>query len=343
MLCIVLAAALAAASCGGDDDTTGSSTSSTTTTAASSTTSSTTTSSTTSSSTTTTTIPEPVCDETEAFAVADDALASARLAAGGDWATDTTGNPFDDRTRLADWMPKHLGLDCGVRAAQTTADGDERLFLAAWTGPRYAFVIQATDQPSTPYSPSTILWIVTEEPYGEMLLDDMSLWAGQLEGGETLVVGHIDYNLGATAKSWHVDVPALPDAEPTLDSERHAIATLRDVGMRNVAVAQPAEFGSEEGTVMFVSPTGQISVVAVAPSGWFDPLLPRGYSGTTTTETISGVKVRVTEPAEGQLPGLGAEIGWSCRNWEWILEPPLNGTIDEMLEIARAVIQSGTC
>ena len=226
---------------------------------------------------------------------------------------------------------------------QTTADGDQRLLLAAWTGPRIAFVIQATDQPSSPYVPIDVLFIVTQDPRGEFLAEDRSLWAGQLEGGETLIVGHRDYNLGVVAKAWQTVVDPLGEVEPTLDSERYAIEALRAAGMRKVGVAQPAEFGSEEGTILFISPAGQISTAAVAPAGWFDPLQPRSYSGETTTTMVGEVEVRVTEPVEGELPGLGADVGFVCGDWVWLLEPTINGTADETVDTALVIIETTGC
>lgn len=240
------------------------------------------------------------CNEQDAFAVADEVIETARLAPGGEWSTDTTANSFDEQTQSGGWLLDELGLDCGVKASQTTADGDERLLLAAWTGPRIAFVIQASDQPSSPYVPTDILFIVTQEPFGEFLAEDRSLWAGRLEDGETPIVGHRDYNLGVVAKAWQTIVGPLGEAEPTLDSERHAIDALEAAGMRKVAIAQPAEFGSDEGTIMFISPTGLISVADVAPAGTFDPLQPRYFTGATTTVMVDGVEVRVTEAAEGE-------------------------------------------
>lgn len=292
---------------------------------------------------TTTTAPERDCDEATAYEIADEAIAAARLAPGGEWSTDTEGSRFVERTRTAEELRSQLALDCGVRAVQTTAGGDERLLLAAWTGDRAAFVVQASDAPSEPYAPEAIVTIVTEDPRGEFLRDDRSLWAARLEGGETLVLGHLDYSLGATAKAWQTAVPPLLDAEPTIEAERYAIETLEAAGQRNVAVAEPAEVGSEAGAVMFVSPTGQILVADVAPEDWIDPMSPRYLGGPSTTSTIAGVDVRVTEAGPDDLAPAGAELGWWCGEWGWILQPPLNGTADEMLDVARAVVESAGC
>ena len=241
-------------------------------------------------------------------------------------------------------MPTHLGLDCGVLLAQTTPEGHARLLTAAWTGPRAGYVVQAADPPSQAPRAADVLFIVSEEPRGEFLDADRSRWVGQLEGGETLIVGHVDYNLGVVAKEgWQVAVDPLPNAEPTLHSERHAIAMLDAAGMHGSAVAQAAEFGSEEGTVMFVSHTGQISVVSVAPVGGFDPSVPRYLEGETTTLKTDGVTVRRTDVGTGQDNVQGAEFGWACGDWVWILDPPINCTADEMPAIIAALILVDDC
>ena len=68
---------------------------------------------------------------------------------------------------------------------------------------------------------------------------------------------------------------------PHSRAEEVGIFVLETAGARNVGIAQPPEFGSEEGYIQFVSPTGQILVVDVAPDGWFDPMQPRYYTGET--------------------------------------------------------------
>lgn len=297
--------------------------------------------STSTTSTSTTEAPAPVCEAADVYAVVDDALSSARLAAGGVWQIDVSASGFVDRTTPAAEFAAELALDCGVLAAQHDAAGD-RLLLAAWTGPRMAFVVQADDLSDPPLEPESIVTIVTEEPIGEYLVDDNSAWAGRLASGATLVAGHVDYNLGVALKTWQADVPRLPDAEPTLDAERYGIDALEASGARKPAVAAEATFGSEEGFVMFVSPTGQIIVASVAPAGWYDPMVPRYLDGATTMRQISGVDVRITEP--GTVTGsIGTEIGWACGDWVWVIEPPLNGTGAEMIPVVEALITTGDC
>lgn len=287
--------------------------------------------------------PEPDCDDADAFAVAEEALAEARLEPGGAWSTDTEGMPFDERTGTGEEFAERLGLDCGVKAVQSTATGGERLLIAAWTGPRFAFVVQATDAPSTPYSLDAVVTILFEFPRGEYLRDDLSLWAAEAEGGETIVIGHLDYNLGATAKGWQADFPPPDDVEPELDSERHAIAVLEAAGARNVGIAQFHELGSEEGYIQFISPTGQINVVDVAPAGWFDPMAPRYNSGVTTRVDVDGLEVRVTEIGPDDEWSIAGELGWACGEFVWIMQPPFNGTTAEMLEMAELIVATGEC
>ncbi len=93
-----------------------------------------------------------------------------------------------------------------------------------------------------------------------------------MEAGPTIVIGHVDYSLGATAKSWQAAIPSPPEGESTLESERHA------------------------------------------------------------------------EPAAGAPPwARGAELGWSCAEFAWILQPPLNGTTDEALGFVAEILGAGDC
>lgn len=336
----VLALALSAAACG-DDGSAGPETTTTTT-------STTTTSTTSTAPTVTTEPPAPVCDPTDVYAAVDDALAMARLAAGGGWAVDATASGFVERTTPGTQFAAELALDCGILATQPEAPAD-RLLVAAWTGPRMAFVVQAEDQSDPPLALDSIVTIVSEEPVGEYLFADdsvwfadNSVWAGQLAAGETLVAGHVDYNLGVALKTWQAELPRLPDEDPTIDAERYAIAALEASGARQPAVAAEATFGSELGLVTFISPAGQILVAAVAPTGGLDPMIPRYLEGDTTIEQIGGVDVRITSPGE-RSDAIGAEIGWSCGDWVWVLEPPINGTAPEMRGPVTALIESQDC
>jgi len=169
--------------------------------------------------------------------------------------------------------------------------------------------------------------------------------AGTLDTGETVVVGHDDYALAPVAKGWLAGPTPPTDEVIILDAERHAIAVLDEARMRNVGIADPPEPASEEGFVQFVSPTGQILAVDVAPTGWFDPEVPRFLTGATTVEMIDGVQVRVTEPTEGDNLGFtrGAEFGWACDGFVWILEPPFNGDADEMRQSVGAIVTTDEC
>jgi hypothetical protein len=273
------------------------------------------------------------------------AIASARLTPGDAWSGDTVANRFAERTATAAEFADRLALDCGLLAGEIVGDND-RLVVAAWTGPRMVWVIQTSEAPARPYQREATVTVIIDETEGEFLDGDTrALWAGTFDSGETFVIGHVDYNLGAAAKDWVAGPRAPFDEEVTLPSEQHGLDVLEAAGMRNTGIAEPPEFGSEEGHVQFVSPTGQISVADVAPTGWFNPFQPRYFSGPTRIQTIDGVAVRITEPHPAVDPGyaIGAEIGFACAGFVWLLQPPLNGEAEEMLDTAAAVIGTDDC
>lgn len=207
------------------------------------------------------------------------------------------------------------------------------------------FASRTTAMPSTPYVGGAFVQNpVTEEP-GEFLADDMSTWATSGPDGETIVLGHVDFSLGAAAKGWEIG-PRLPfEEEVNLASEQHGIDALVEAGMRNVGIAQSPDRGSEEGYIQFVSTTGQISVADVAPVGWFDPMAPRYFGGDTRLESVDGVDVRITLPLPDDNLGfaIAAEVAFACADFVWILEPPFNGTVDEMVASATAVVATSEC
>ena len=347
-----LAVALLAVACGDDDSTaeptstsTPSSTTSSSTTPSSTSAPPTTTPSTTSSSPTTTTTeaPAPDCTTDDAFAALDSALADARLEPGGAWSLDVAASSFAADTADPEVWADALGLDCAVQATQPDAEGD-RLALVAWTGPRMAFVIRTTEAPNPAFQKTATITVIFENPIGEYLRDDISLWGGVLESGETLIIGHIDFNFGITAKTFRADAPTFEEPEINLEAERVGIDAAIAAGGRNVGIAQPSEIGSEEGYVMLVSKTGQILIMDIAPTGWFDPMVERYYHGETTIIEIDGVDVRITEPAEGEDEfTVGSEIAWSCLDHAWILEPTGNGTGEEMVEFVTDLIAANDC
>ena len=326
-----------AAACGGDLPTSGTptTTSITTTTVPPPTT--TTTPSTLPATTTTLS----ACDETAVLATIGTWVERAGLSNDDRWTVDPTGTHFAGRTTGGAEFAERLGLDCGMVAGQTIGP-DERLLITAWTGPRLAWVLQTTETPTTPYDPQATVTVGIDDTEGEYLDDRRWVWAGTFGSGDTFVVGHVDYNLGAAAKGWMAG--SIPfDEDPVLASELHGFAVLEAAGMRNVGIAQPAEIGSEEGYVQFISPTGQISVADVAPTGWFDPLQPRYFSGPTRIERIKGVDVRITEPDPAERFAIGADLGFACNDFAWLLQPPANGDADEMLETAAAIIATTEC
>lgn len=334
---VVALLALVAGSCADDTSTAPPATSTTT-----GSTSTTTTTTSTTTTSTTTEAPAPACAPAAVFEALDAAIVDARLPEGGEWQTEVAGTAFTDTADPDVWVDV-LGLDCAIQATQPDAPGD-RLALVSWTGPRMAFVIRSSEPASPPHSALSSISVGFENPGGEMVRDDNSLWGGVLETGETLVVGHIDFNLGIAAKTWRSDAPPFGEAETVIEAERVGIAAVRAAGGRNVGVAQSPELGSEEGYVMFVSPAGQILVIDVAPTGWFDPMMPRYYHGETTTEVVDGVEVRVTEPQgdEGEF-STGVEVAWACADHVWILEPGGNGTGDEMVAFVTSLIETDDC
>jgi hypothetical protein len=294
--------------------------------------------------TTTTTLPAPVCESDGALAVVAEAIAAARLPETAEWPSDPAASPFAERTTTADEYAARLGLDCGLLVAADDG-GRERLAIVAWTGPRMAYAIQSTDTPTEPYRPEAFVRNPVTEERGEFLADDMTLWAATATDGESILLGHVDFSLGAASKDWDA-APRMPfEEEINLPSEQHAIDALHEAGMRKVGIAQPPEIGSEEGYAQFVSPSGQISVADVAPTGWFDPMLPRYYLGETSIQAIDGVDVRVTlaNPDDNLGFTRAAEVAFACDDYVWILEPPFNGTMDEMIDTATAIVNTEEC
>lgn len=343
LLAPIVAAALAVGSCADDTSSTPPSTTAaeTTTTTDGTTTTST---STTSASTTSTVAPAPDCDATDALAVIEEALAAARLPAPAAWDADPADTPFVERTATGDLYADLNGLDCGLLLA--AADDTGRwLAVTAWTGPRLVFAVQTTAVPSAAYASTATVRTPVEDLAGEYLADDMSRWAATGPDGESIVIGHVDYSFGPAAKNWDAGPWDFFEPEINVPAERHALDALEAAGMRNVGIAQPSEVGSEEGYAQFVSPAGQISVADVAPTGWFDPMTPRYYTGETTIESIVGAEVRVTSANPGDNAGFtrAAEVAFACDDFVWILEPPFNGTVEEMVDSATAILATDEC
>lgn len=344
VLCVALA--LAGAGCGsGDEGSSPTSTTSTTTSPAPSTTTTATTPSTmtTSRSTTTTTsVPAPACDPNDVVGPIDAAVADARLGSPAGWVSAPADAPFvADTADPADWAGI-LGLDCG--AAIVPDDSAATLALVAWTGPRMAFVIRTTSQPEPLPTGDALITVGFDDPMGEYVRDDNSLFLGTLTEGDTIVVGHIDFNLGVAAKTFAASAPPFGSEDPVIRAEEVGILVLEAAGARNVGIAQPPEFGSEEGYIQFVSPTGQILVVDIAPDGWFDPMRPRYYTGDTRTLDVDDITVRITEPADGEdRYSSGVEVGWACAGHVWILQPGANGTGDEAVTFVAEMLQAVDC
>lgn len=278
------------------------------------------------------------CDVEAMYALVDADLAAARLAPGGEWSTDTEGVAFDERTHDAEEFRYRMGLDCLVRAVQRTDAGDERLLLAAWTGVRNAYVVQATDGPSSPYVRQQRFQLFIEWPYGEWI-EDQFVWAGEMEGGETVVVGADDAPVAVAAKSWQSEVPRFEDLPVTLDAERYGIDLLLHAGARNVSVAEPPGFGSELSALQMITPLGLHLIPTIGPIGWFDPAAEL-FPGEQTVETIEGVDVYVTRGSPDAYAV--ASVGWKCDGYVWYIDA-VWGTVDELVDWARTMIQTSPC
>jgi hypothetical protein len=278
------------------------------------------------------------CDAGAVLALVDQRIADARLASGSDWRDDTAGVAFDDRTNTAEEFRYRMGLDCMARLAQTTESGAERLLLAAWTGDRAAYVVQATDTPSTPYEPEQRFQLFVEMPYGEWL-EDQFVWAATLQGGESVVIGTVDTVIGVAAKSWLREIPRFEDLEPTLEAERFAIDALVQAGARNVSVAEPAGYDWEIAAIQFITPLGLHLIATVAPDGLFDPASEL-VEGEMVVESVQGVDVYVTTGSPDSYAV--ASVGWICGDYVWFIDSAW-GTVDELLDWATVMIDSVQC
>lgn len=289
----------------------------------------------------TSTIDEPTgcdADVEEMLAVVDDSIGQARLEPGGPWVSETTASQFAERTQHADEFGYRTGLDCAVRLAQTTNDGSDRLLLAAWTGARRAWVVQASDAPAEAYRPDQRVQLFIGQPEGEWLVDQ-ALWAGSLDTGETIVVGTVDMPFGVVAKAWWAEVPRFDDLPVSNDAERHGIDTLVAAGARNVSVGDPADVGSEMATIQFVTPLGLHLVATVAPPDWFDPAA-RIVEGDMTLRSVGDVEVFVTTAVPTSY-AVGS-VGWACGDHVWFIDSSY-GTVDELLDWAAQVIDADEC
>jgi hypothetical protein len=356
---VLVAVALATASCSSHDDArpTVPTTSDTTetssapaTTTITSTTSEASTSTSPTSTTDTSTVPttepptsttlEPECDVDAATAILDSTIELARLSPGGPWSGDTDEVAFDERTDSAEGFARMVAYGCTLRLAQRTDSGAERLALIGWNERRHVLVIQATDAPSEPYRTDVLFQLFLEQPYGE-LLEDQSVWAAAMAGGESIIIGTHDASAGLTAKSWQSEIPPFDDLPVTLESEQYGIDALVEIGARNVSVAEPASYGYPIGTLQFHTPIALIAFAVIGPADSFDPMVPIVPDGTSSYQTIDGVEVRLTTGKELDQFDL-YETGWSCGDHAWRLYSS-NGTPDELLEFTGVLVRSLDC
>jgi hypothetical protein len=271
------------------------------------------------------------------LAVVDQSIADAQLVTGTEWSDATDGAAFDDRTHPAEEFRYRMGLDCMARLTQETADGDERLVLAAWTGERRAWVVQATDSPAVPYRPEQLIQLFIAQPKGEWL-EEQSIWAGSLETGDTVIVGTVDTALGVAAKGWWSEAGRFDDIEVTVAAERYAIDALVQAGGRNVSVGEPADFVSEIAAIQFITPLGLHLIATVSP-GWFEPDAPI-VEGDMVVEQIDGVDVYVTTAVPASY-AVGS-VGWTCGDYVWFMDAAY-GSVDELTDWAAQLIASSGC
>ena len=278
------------------------------------------------------------CDATAVLAVVNQRIADARLEPGGAWSDDTSAVAFDARTNTAQEFRARLAFDCIARMAQTTPSGAERLLLATWTGDRAAYVVQATDAPSSPFLNEQRFELFVERPYGEWIVEQF-VWAATLEGGESVVIGTVDTSIGLAAKSWLAEIPRFEDLIPTIDAETYGIDALMHAGARNVSVAEPADAGWEIAAIQFVTPLGLHLIATVAPDGLFDPAA-RLVEGEMSTQRVGGVEVYVTTGSPDSYAT--ASVGWTCGEYVWFIDS-VWGTVDELVDWAAAMIESAGC
>ena len=294
-----------------------------------------------------TTAPEPDCEPGPVLTEVDEALDQVRLGAGGGWEVggDATTR-FDERTVTAEEQRESLGLDCALRAAQTTDDGGERLVLASWTGDRVTFVVQASDPPSEPFQQTSRFDLLISRPLGEMFVgpyrpnrDIQTIWAGTIEDGSSVVVSSRDYPEGAVAKTWQAGFEVPGDDEfVTLDAERYGMERLREAGARNVSIAELPEVDSEIGSIQLVTPTGQVVITRVAPLGWIDPTY-EWHQRPIDTEDVDGVTLHISEagpPDDDDILTFDvAHIAFECGDWVWHVTTGY-GTTDELREFVAS-------
>lgn len=329
---------LVSAACGGGDGGRATATSTTTTTMSvttSPTTSSTTATSTTITTTTSTITTEAPCGAGAMLAFADAAVVAARLPAWDvPWGPVETDTAFAERTVDPGGFAAGLALDCSLLVQQLRDDGAERLVLAAWTGERMTFVIQATDTPDPPFAEEVRFDLLMYWVDGEWIGDQV--WAGTLADGETLILGTVDYPIGAVAKAWQVAFPEPPPAPPTIDAEADAIAALEAAGARNVGVAQPAD--TDVAMIAFMTPRGSVMIATVGPIGSLPAVAY--LTGDTTNHVLSGVDVTLTLPGPDQYD-VGQTV-FTCEPYVWWINSSF-GTADEVLEWTAALVASLPC
>ena len=106
-----------------------------------------------------------------------------------------------------------------------------------------------------------------------------------------------------------------------------------------MSVAEPAEYGTEIGSIQLNTPRGLAMIAVVAPDGWFDPMVPL-LGGESTFRTVDGTRARVTAglPTEYEV----ADAGWECGAWDWRLYTGW-GSVEEVWQFVELLVPGLDC
>jgi len=94
---------------------------------------------------------------------------------------------------------------------------------------------------------------------------------------------------------------------------------------------------------MFVTLSGQIGIVGMAPRDTTEPMTPRYLSGPTRIVSVAGIDVRVTELGVDDICDNAGELGGWYIAFGWIMETPINGTVDEMIDMVSSLAAENGC
>jgi hypothetical protein len=272
------------------------------------------------------------CDPALVVETVDGALASARLQPGVAAWTTPSSSVFAAQTTAPEDFAVVLGFDCSWAGMQVVGD-HERYAVAAWTGDRMGAVIQATDQPNSPYSEDKTVDLLATAPRGEVV--DTDTWAAEGPDGQTIILLNRGVDvLGLVAKSWIADQGLASSTDDMTTDEgagsptdQVAIPALTAAGGRNVGGAEPSH-GSSVALYYLVTPLGDTIFVTVGPKDDFDPIAQLPAGATSDRDLGEGDPVRFVDPSE---PYPTTAAGFTCNGYGWMVEAE-NGDIEETSE-----------